>query len=63
MTKFEFHVNPFDFGDDAIIENNDGDVLMEEDIEQFIDSEGRNINWLKNFMQLNKNIIEGSFDN
>ena len=62
MTKFEFDVNPFDFGDDAIIENNDGDVLMEEDIEQFIDSEGRNINWLKNFMQLNKNIIEGSFE-
>ena len=57
MTKFEFDVNPFDFGDDAIIGNNDGDVLMEEDIEQFIDSEGRNINWLKNFMQLNKNII------
>ena len=44
LTKFEFDVNPFDFGDDAIIENNDGDVLMDEDIEQFIDSEGRNIN-------------------
>ena len=63
MTKFEFDVNPFDFGDDATNENNYGDVLMEDDIEQFIDTEGRNINWLKNFMQLNENIIEGSFDN
>ena len=49
MTKFEFDVNPFDFGDDTIIENNNGDVLMEDDLEQFMDSEGRNINWCQKF--------------